>query len=243
LLREERVREQLRLSAEQSVKIERYLAVTLEPDQEDLIRMIIGQYRVDRVRLHDLEDPDFDDDEEGPNYERPRLRAMAGEFPVRATAMIDRVLAPEQRAALGAQSGPRDPEALVERLTAFQRDGLSGIGAALTPSQRDRLRQLTVEAEGILAVVRPEVASRLKLSSEQQARVRAIWDAVQDDLNRLRAPSLISPAYRDGDDLDVWMRPSLSTIRKESARLLANAGEKICQVLQKSPNDQGPAVP
>jgi hypothetical protein len=243
LLRTKWAREQLGLSAEQIVEIGRRLAMTLDPDQEDLIRMILGQYRVDRVRLRDLEDPEFDDDEEGPQYERPRLRAMAIEFPVRAAAMIDRVLTPEQRAALGAQGGPTDPEALVESLTAFQRDGLSGIGAALTPSQRDRLRRLTVHAEGPMAVVRPDVAARLKLSSEQQAQVRAIWDAARDDLDRLRDPSPISPAYRDGDDLDVWMRPRLAKIRSESARILADAGRKIRQVLQKSPTDQEPQAP
>src|SRR5262249_9064203 len=120
LLHEKWVREQLGLSAEQMVEIGRRLAMTLDPDQEDLIRMILRQYRVDRDRLRDLEDPNFDDDEEGSRYERPRLRAMAREFPVRAVAMIDRVLTREQRAALGTQGGPTDPEALVESLTASQ---------------------------------------------------------------------------------------------------------------------------
>jgi hypothetical protein len=58
-------------------EIEHRLVLTLDPDQEDLIRMILGQYHADRGRLRDLEDPNFDDDEEGRRYERPRLRAMA----------------------------------------------------------------------------------------------------------------------------------------------------------------------
>ena len=230
LLHEKGVPEQLGLSAGQKVEIGHLLALTLDHDQEDLIHMILGQYHADRGRLRELEDPDFDDDEEGPQYERPRLMAMAEVFGSRAAAMVDRVLAPEQRAALGARR-PTEPEVLVKRLTTLQRDSLSGIRAALTPSQRDRLKQLAVDAEGLLAAVRPEVAARLKLSCEQQTQIRAIWDAAQDDLNRLRGPSPISPAYRDGDDLEVRMRPRLSTIRKESARILTDASERISKVL------------
>jgi hypothetical protein len=243
LLRDKVVQEQLGLSAGQKVEIGRRLALTLDPDQEDLVRMILGQYHADRDRLRDLEDPDFEDDEEGPQYERPRLRAMAEEFPSRTAAMVNRVLAPEQRAALGVRRGPTDPDTLVKSLKALQRDGLTAISAALTPSQRDQLRQLAVDAEGPLAVVRPEVAARLELSREQQARVRAIWDAAQDELNRLRDPSPISPAYRDGDDLEVWMRPRLATIRKESARILSDVCGKIGKVFLKPPTRQDSTTP
>jgi hypothetical protein len=232
-LREKGVQEQLGLSAGQKVEIGRRLALTLDPDQEDLIRMIVGQYYADLGKLRDLEDPEFNEDEEGAQDERPRLKAMAGEFPRRTAAMVNRVLALEQRAALGARRGPADPDALVKSLTALQWDSWNGISAALTPSQRDQLRQLAVDADGPLAAVRPEVAVRLNLSSEQQARVRAIWATARDDLNRLRDPSPISPAYRDGDDLEVRMRPRLSTIRKESARILTVARERISKVLLK----------
>jgi hypothetical protein len=235
--------EQLGMSADQKVEIGRRLALTLDPDQEDLIRMILGQYHADRDRLRDIENPNFDDDEEGPQYERPRLRAMGDEFRERAAAMVDRVLTPGQRAALGPRPCPSDPEALIKNLSDLQRLSLRGIAAALTPSQRDQLRQLAVDAEGPLAVVRPEVAARLKLSREQRAQVQAIWDAARDELNRLRDPSPISPAYRDGDDLEVWMRPRLATIRKESARILSDAGEKISKVLPKPPTRQGPTAP
>jgi hypothetical protein len=92
-------------------------------------------------------------------------------------------------------------------------------------------------------VVRPEVAARLGLSREQRERVRAIWAEAQADLDRLRDPSPFSPAYPDGDDLEARMRPRLATIRRESARILADAGRQIRQVLQESPTDQGPLVP
>jgi hypothetical protein len=75
--------------------------------------------------------------------------------------------------------------------------------------------------------------ARLGLSREQRERVRAIWAEAQADLDRLRDPSPVSPAYRDGDDLEIRMKPGLATIRSESARILAGAGKKICQVLQK----------
>ena len=57
LLREKGVQDQLGLSTEQKVEIGHRLALTLDPDQEDLIRMILGQYHADGNRLRDLEDP------------------------------------------------------------------------------------------------------------------------------------------------------------------------------------------
>jgi hypothetical protein len=233
VLRDRAVQEKLGLSDDQRVEVGRRLALTLDPDQRDLLQMILGQYHADRNRFCELEDPTFEDDEEGASYELPRLRAMADEFPDRAVAMVDRILTPEQRAALGPRPVALDPEAMLKGLLALQRDSLSGITTTLTPSQRDRLKQLTLDAEGPLAAVRPDVAARLNLSREQQARVRAIWDAAQTDLNHLRNPSPVSPAYRDGDDLEVRMRPRLTAIRKESACIHANAKHRICSVLQK----------
>jgi hypothetical protein len=234
VLRDRAVQEKLGLSADQRAEIGRRLALTLDPDQRDLLQMILGQYHADSNRLRELEDPTFEDDDEGASYELPRLRAMAGEFPDRAAAMVDRILTSEQRAALGPRPVAPDPEAMLKGLLALQRDSMSGITTTLTPSQRDRLQQLTLDAEGPLAAVRPDVAARLNLSREQQARVRVMWDAAQTDLNHLRDPSPVSPAYRDGDDLEVRMRPKLTTIRKESARILADAKSRICEILQRS---------
>ncbi|GAC1474784.1 MAG: hypothetical protein NVSMB9_25820 [Isosphaeraceae bacterium] len=217
----------------QKVVIGRLLGLTLDPDQADLIRMIHGQYLADRARLHDLDDPDSDDDEETRD-ERLRLKEMRGGFQTKATAMINRVLTPAQRAALSSRPSPSDSGAMFERLSTLQRESISGLAAALTPGQRNRLKKFAIDAEGPLAAVRSEVAARLRLSRDQQARVRAIWDVAQSNLNHLRDPSLISPAYREGDDLDLWMKPRLATIRRESARILSDAGEKISQVVLNS---------
>jgi hypothetical protein len=241
LLRDKGVQERLGLGAAQKVEIGRRLALALDPDQEDLIRMILGQYHADRNRLRDLQDPDFDDDEEDWLDEVTRLKAMAGEFRGRTAAMVDRVLTPGQRAALGPRPCPSDPDALFKTLSDLQQDNLRGLAAALTRRQQDQLRRLTLQAEGPLAAVRPEVAARLKLNPDQEERIRSIWGSAQADLDRLRDPSPVSPAYREGDDLEVWMRPRLATIRRLSARILATAAERIRQVLLASPTDQGAA--
>jgi hypothetical protein len=243
LLREKGIQDRLGLSAGQKVEVGRRLALALDPDQEDLARMILSQYHDDRDRLSYLEHPDPDDDEEEAQDELDRVRRIAGGFPARSAAMLDRVLTPGQRGALGPRPAPPDPEATFEDLMALQRACLGGIAAALTAGQRAELNRLALRADGPLAAVRPEVAARLNLGRDQRHRIRAIWDAAQADLGRLRGPNPVSPAYRDGDDLEVRMRPRLATIRRESARILSEAGEKIRQVVQTSPTGQGPLVP
>jgi hypothetical protein len=243
LLREKGVQDRLGLSAGQKVEVGHRLALALDPDQEDLVRMILCQYHDDRDRLSYLENPDPDDDEPEAQEELAQVRRIAGGFPARSAAMLDRVLTPGQRAALGPRPSPPDPEATFADLMALQRACLSGVAAALTPGQREELNRLVLRAEGPLAAVRPEVAARLNLGRDQRDRIRAIWDAARADLDRLRGPDPVSPAYRDGDDLEIRMKPRLATIRNESARILSDAGEKIRQVLQKSPTDQGRLVP
>jgi hypothetical protein len=240
-LRNRTLREELDLSDEQRVEVGGRLALILDSDQRDLLQMILGQYHADRNRLRELEDPSFEDDGEGVSYELPRLRAMAGGFQSRAAAMVDQVLTAEQRAALGPRPAAPDPEAMFNALSVLQRQSISAITAALTPRQRERIKELTLDAEGPLSAVRPDVAARLNLSCEQQARVSAIWDVAQARLRRLRDPSPVSPAYRDGDDLEMRMRPRLTTIRKESARILSDAGARIREVLLKSQIHQGPS--
>jgi hypothetical protein len=236
--RDRTLQEKLDLSDEQRAEVGGRLALILDSDQRDLIQMILGQYHADENRLRELEDPSFEDDGEGVSYEIPRLRAMAGGFQRRAAAMVDQVLTAEQRAALGPR--PAAPEAMFKALSALQRESISAIAAALTPRQRERIKELTLDAEGPLAAVRPDVAARLNLSREQQVRVRAIWDLAQAGLKRLRDPSPVSPAYRDGDDLEGSIRPRLTTIRKESARILSDAGARIREVLLKAQIHQGP---
>src|SRR5437764_1069762 len=51
LLREARVQDRLGLTVRQKVEIGRHLELALDPDQEDLVRLILAQYRADRDRL------------------------------------------------------------------------------------------------------------------------------------------------------------------------------------------------
>ena len=205
--------------------------------------MILSQYHADRNRLRDLEDPEFDDDDEDSRDEVTRLRSMARGFRERAVAMVDRVLTPGQRVALGPRPCPPDPEAMVENLTDLQRDSFRKIAASLTLRQQDQLRQLTLRSEGPLVVVRPEVSARLKLNRDQNERVRVIRESAQADIDRLREPCLVSAAYREGDDLDVWMRPRVVMIRRESARILADAAKRISKVLLETQAYEGSIIP
>jgi hypothetical protein len=224
LLGDKRVQEKLDLSDDQRYEVTRRLALCLNADQKDLIQMILGQYHADQSRLGDLEDPLFDDDEEGMWDERNRLQAMAGGFETKATTLIDRVLTPVQRDALGPQRTQLSLEDLSRNLTALQKDTAVDIAAALTARQRDQFRQITLEA------VWPEVAG-FKLSRDQEARVSVIRAKARAHLDQLRAPNPISPAYRHGDDLEIWMRPRLSIIRKESTKILSEANENIRKAL------------
>jgi hypothetical protein len=231
LLRDRKVQEKLGLSEIQEGEIRRRLDLALDADQDDLIEMILRQDRADRDRLRDLGDPAFDDDEEGRQDELPMLRAMADGLPGRSAAMIDRVLTPAQRTALGSRPRPDDLETLVRDLADLQRENAMRIAESLRPYQREQLRQLAHHAEDRLANARPEVVARHRMSDDQATQVRAIGDRARAELDRLRDPSPISPAYRDGDDLEARMRPRLAKIRRESARILLVANERIARIL------------
>jgi hypothetical protein len=225
------VLEKLRLSDDQRHDVERRLALCLNGDQKDLIQMIVGQFHADRGRLHDLEDPLFEDDEEEMWDERTRLTAMAGGLENKAITLVDRVLTPVQRDALGPRHTRFDLETLLRRLSALQEENAGGITAILTSRQRDQLRHIALESDGRLVFFRPGSAAGMNLRRDQEAMVRSICARAKADLDQLRAPSPISPAYRYGDDLEVWMKPRLPKIRKDSAKILLDASEEFGKVL------------
>jgi hypothetical protein len=77
-----------------------------------------------------------------------------------------------------------DPGAMREAIGALGRESDESVLRALSPRQRERLSQIALRIEGPTAVARPEVASRLNLSPDQQARVAAIVDRMGADQQR-----------------------------------------------------------
>ncbi len=56
----------------------------------------------------------------------------------------------------------------------LQRDFESAITKMLTKKQKDRLAEIDLQREGVMAVSRKEVASKVKLTSSQNKKVKAI---------------------------------------------------------------------
>gem|GEM_PF-1879864 len=82
----------------------------------------------------------------------------------------------------GGQGGGRpDPEtfranmeAMRENMEALQQETNNAIAKILTPKQRLRLNQISLQQQGPLAVARPEIAEKLNMSPEQLEQVQAI---------------------------------------------------------------------
>ena len=86
-----------------------------------------------------------------------------------------------------------------QRLTAMSR--------ILTTAQKNRLKQLEWQKEGWIALARPEVATRIKLSNPQSQKIRAIVEKMrQDQLSGQFAPPgdqpVPQPASRPAQNLN-----------------------------------------
>ena len=68
---------------------------------------------------------------------------------------------------------------LLDRLRAE----LSGV---LSPQQRERLNQITLQARGLPAIVESAVAAQLKLSASQTQRIKALLEALERELATLQ---------------------------------------------------------
>jgi hypothetical protein len=75
--------------------------------------------------------------------------------------------------------GPPDAEAMRATMNGLRREQDAGIARILTKNQKTRLAQIELQREGVLAVARADVATKLKLTSTQTKKVRAVIDEMR----------------------------------------------------------------
>ena len=93
---------------------------------------------------------------------------------------LDTSLAQKRREAFaGAGQGPPDPQAMMSAMTSLRRDYDAAVSKLLNKRQKDRLAQLELQREGLLAVARTEVSTKLKLTTAQSKKVKAIVDEMR----------------------------------------------------------------
>ena len=105
-------------------------------------------------------------------------------------------LANQRRAIIDEELGPRSAdesvqrlqaEARLENLTAFDRRSEELLAVVLEPKQAGRLAELYLQRDGIMAIDRPEIATKLELSDEQKQRLQSLRESLVE--SRLRRSS------------------------------------------------------
>lgn len=91
--------------------------------------------------------------------------------------------------------GGYDPDARKTTMEAIRREYEGSVSKILEKPQRERLVQLALRREGLLAAARPEVARKLELTSSQSRKIKAVVDAMRQPVERNR---LATPAFADG---------------------------------------------
>ncbi len=102
---------------------------------------------------------------------------------------------------------PEDRRAKLDELRPkmddLRKDAEKKINEVLDEKQRDRLKQIGLQLRGAGALAQNDVADALKITDEQKAKLKAVWDKQADAMKDLRAG-------RDG------RRDKMKAIAKES---------------------------
>jgi hypothetical protein len=80
--------------------------------------------------------------------------------------------------------GDFDPRAMRSAMEASRREYDAAVAKILDKKQKDRLTQIELQREGLLAVARPDVAAKLKLTAAQSKEVETIADQMRQSLFR-----------------------------------------------------------
>jgi Spy/CpxP family protein refolding chaperone len=128
---------------------------------------------------------------------------------------------------------------LMERQFTRPQEVESAIARILTPRQRSRLAQIALQIEGLWAVTRPEVASRLNMSPDQVEQIGMILVEMGEAQKQLRMAQrerlMPLPDLGEGDgDQDKQvkqLRQYLERTRRDSDRLRERALREIGRVL------------
>lgn len=105
----------------------------------------------------------------------------------------------------------------------------ANLKAILRPGQWRRLDQLSLQAQGPSAILRPAVIAKLALSDAQQQRIRAIGEAVGEAMRK------IQDLAREGKPGD--------SIEKATRRIRAEERDRVLAVLTDSQRAQWSAMP
>ena len=83
-----------------------------------------------------------------------------------------------------AREGGVDPQEMMEGMAALRRENEAAISKVLDKAQKARLAQIELQREGLLAVAKSDVASKLKLNSTQNKKVKTIVDEMRQAMFR-----------------------------------------------------------
>lgn len=75
-----------------------------------------------------------------------------------------------------------DPQAIGEQMTALRQDQEARIGRLLDKKQKTRLSQIKLQREGLTAVTRSEVSSKLKITNPQTKQIKKILESMNKEI-------------------------------------------------------------
>jgi Spy/CpxP family protein refolding chaperone len=81
-----------------------------------------------------------------------------------------------------------DPGKMRTAMEAIRREQEKGIGEILDKTQKARLAEIELQRDGLLALAKPEIAKKLKLTSNQSEQVQKIIDDMRQSQRALMPP-------------------------------------------------------
>jgi hypothetical protein len=97
-----------------------------------------------------------------------------------------------------AQEGDFDPRKMMTAMGALEIEQQEAIAKILDAKQKERLSQIELQRDGLLAVAKPAVAKKLKLTSSQSEKVNAIVEEMRQAEQKLRPGPPGGPGFPGG---------------------------------------------
>jgi hypothetical protein len=116
---------------------------------------------------------------DGQNAELNRWIEIAKEEGRKNEAKLREIFPPGQYRQEEAERRERERQSFLETLRSKEKDFKAKVLAMLTPSQRERLKQIQLQASTSTALERPEIIKALDISKEQSAKIRALRDRME----------------------------------------------------------------
>jgi hypothetical protein len=143
-------------------------------------------------------------------------RAVQSELKLDA-AQLKKLSDANARQIIEMQRAGQQPEQRMKKMQELMESGNRAVEEVLKPEQRQRLREISWQLQGPLALTDPEVAKELGLSEEQQIQIAAVKETVH--------AQMIPPMGKGGPP------PNPDTMRKKLAEVNKTAEGKIQQIL------------